>query len=262
MRRSITTLVSVALLVCASSVGYAGRYYDARVARWTTPDPALEQKNGNELAQIQDGLPLRVTPYSYAFDNPTKYIDPDGRMPLVAPIAGVGAGVYVGGAVTIAIAGHLWNYATSPAYRHAVDRGSASVQRVAAEAFGSSVEGIKRALQATSNFFGNLSSDTPVPEDAEGGEANTNPYKGPVTQPVTIVDGQGNAIPVAIGEQVGGTADGSWIQVKDAKGEPTGVRKDGAHNPETHQDPRAQKPHGHRPDIRNPDGTPWLPVNH
>jgi YD repeat-containing protein len=90
---------------------------------------------------------------------------------------------------------------------------------------------------------------------------NTNPYAGPVSNPVTVVDGKGNAIPVKAGEQIQGSKDGRFTQVKDANGNPTGVRIDGAHNPTTHPDPRAQQPHAHVPGETNPDGTPWLPMN-
>jgi hypothetical protein len=54
---------------------------------------------------------------------------------------------------------------------------------------------------------------------------------------------------------------GKWLQVRDANGNPTGMRLDGGHKPSTHPDPRAQVPHGHVPGVANPDGTPWLPVN-
>lgn len=76
-----------------------------------------------------------------------------------------------------------------------------------------------------------------------------------------MVDPSGDAVPVKSGEQIGGRRDGSYIQVKDGNGVPTGVRKDGGHKPATHPDPRAQKPHAHRPGVTNPDGTPWLPIN-
>jgi hypothetical protein len=47
----------------------------------------------------------------------------------------------------------------------------------------------------------------------------------------------------------------------DPKGEQTGTRKDGGHpKGPKHPDPRAWEPHGHRPGISNPDGTPWLPI--
>jgi hypothetical protein len=41
---------------------------------------------------------------------------------------------------------------------------------------------------------------------------------------------------------------------------PTGTRIDGGHPATTHSDPRAQVPHAHVPGVKNPDGTPWLPI--
>jgi RHS repeat-associated protein len=89
---------------------------------------------------------------------------------------------------------------------------------------------------------------------------NTNPYVGPVSTPVTVVDPKGNAIPVQPGQQIQGSKDGRWVQVKDANGQPTGTRIDGGHPASTHPDPRAQVPHAHVPGHTNSDGTPWLPV--
>ena len=59
-----------------------------------------------------------------------------------------------------------------------------------------------------------------------------------------VVDGKGNAIPLAEGEYITGSPDGRWIQVRGPDGEPTGVRIDGGHPPRTHPDPSAQVPHG------------------
>ena len=72
---------------------------------------------------------------------------------------------------------------------------------------------------------------------------------------------KGNAIPVGKGEQLGVSPSGKYIQVKDSEGNPTGLRLDGGHRSRAHTDPRSLEPHAHRPDVSNPDGTPWLPVN-
>lgn len=95
-------------------------------------------------------------------------------------------------------------------------------------------------------------------EDSCGDESNSNPYEGPVDEPVTVVDSNGNAIPVDKGEWIGASPDGKWQEVKDRYGNPTGTRKDNGHP--RHSDPRGQNPHGHRPGVTNPDGTPWLPL--
>lgn len=76
-----------------------------------------------------------------------------------------------------------------------------------------------------------------------------------------VVDSRGNVIPLQRGQTFTSSPNGQWIQVRDAAGNPTGLRLDGAHGARTHPDPRAQVPHGHVPGVTNPDGTPWLPVN-
>ncbi len=96
---------------------------------------------------------------------------------------------------------------------------------------------------------------------------------GPVvegTSPVNVLpssgktfagDTRGNVIPLKPGETLTGSPNGKWLQVRNADGNPTGMRLDDGHPSTTHSDPRAQVPHAHVPGITNPDGTPWLPVN-
>ena len=92
---------------------------------------------------------------------------------------------------------------------------------------------------------------------------NNNPYNGPVDRGVTVVDEQGNAMPVKHGEQIHSSPDGSFQQVKDRNGVPTGTRKDGGGHPK-HNDPKARGPHGHQVDSNgNPitiKGNPHLPI--
>ena len=75
-------------------------------------------------------------------------------------------------------------------------------------------------------------------KEGSGSGQNTNPYAGPVSRPVTVVDPKGNAIPVGKGQQLQGSKDGRWTQVKDGNGHPTSTRVDGGHP--GHADP------GHR----------------
>ena len=57
---------------------YGARQYDAVLGRFTTMDPMAEKYYG-------------ITPYNYCFDNPIKYIDPDGKKPRVyVEMKGVG----------------------------------------------------------------------------------------------------------------------------------------------------------------------------
>ena len=90
--------------------------------------------------------------------------------------------------------------------------------------------------------------------------AGVNPFAGPIAEPLNVVDSHGNLIRVEAGQQITGSKDGTWFQVRDAQGNPTGTRVDGAHKPTSHPDPRAQTRHAHVPGVTNPDGTPWLPI--
>jgi len=108
---------------------------------------------------------------------------------------------------------------------------------------------------AVTNLFDSiLNENTSDSADAEPvAEGNTNPYSGPVTEDVTVVDSNGNAIPVNEGESITTSPDGEYQQVRDKDGNKTGVRKDGAHK--SHK----QEPHAHRPDVDVP-GNDNLPI--
>jgi RHS repeat-associated protein len=65
---------------------YGARYYDAYLNRWIQPDTIVPQP----------GNPQDLNRYSYARNNPLKYVDPSGHF-VIAPIIGlvlIGAGVF------------------------------------------------------------------------------------------------------------------------------------------------------------------------
>ncbi len=102
-------------------------------------------------------------------------------------------------------------------------------------------------------------------EEEERRKYNTNPFGGPVSGDVVVIDKAGNAIKVPQGNWLTGTKDGKWIQERTpdgtTKGQETGIRKDGGRKPgPQHTDPRSLEPHGHVPGVTNSDGTPWLPI--
>jgi hypothetical protein len=133
------------------------RYYDARTGRFLAVDP-----------QARD-FPA-TSPYVYTLDNPLKYTDPNGKAPILAPVAGIGAGVYIGGAVTIAVVGHTWNYTFNPAYRRAVDQGSTDLMHIAGEALGKAADDVKGVWKVGESLISDVfqSDNTKVTDKSDG----------------------------------------------------------------------------------------------
>jgi RHS repeat-associated protein len=58
---------------------YAHRYFDSWCARWTTPDPALRDRDPQQQIKKYGYKLFEESPYGYCSDNPLKYVDPDGK---------------------------------------------------------------------------------------------------------------------------------------------------------------------------------------
>ena len=205
------------------------RYYDPVVGRFVSKDPA-----GFDEANLHT-----FNRYAYANNNPHRYVDPDGRSSVAAVLAGAGVlGVGIG------------VYSKLPSEQQALvlKRLGQLVQYTALGQIGSLLSGLTMNESGESNGAG----ATPEAE-------NTNPYEGPVDQPVVVVDSKGNAIPVGKGEKVTSSPNGDYQQVRDREGRATGVRLDrGGHK--NSPDPLAQGPHGHVLGVTTPEGNPHLPI--
>ena len=196
--------------------------------------------------------PQELNRYSYVNNNPTRYTDPSGHCVevLSCTLEGAAAGSMVApgvGTVVGAVAGFALAVGVGAGIAYLATHGSYTTDAAGA------VVPVADPTEDDNN--------TPQTEaDDHQADQNTNPYAGPVDKPVIVVDPHGNAIPVEEGQQLTGSPNGRFVQVRDKDGNPTGTRLDGPHRPSTHPDPRAQAPHAHVPGVTNPDGTPWLPV--
>jgi len=113
------------------------------VGRWLSTEPLAEKY-------------AHLSPYQYAANNPITSLDKDGREIVLSATA-----VYVGGAVAIAVTGHLVSMATNPSYRKAYNEGSRTLANVATDAANSS-------LAVVGSFFQSLFSKKAAPEANEG----------------------------------------------------------------------------------------------
>jgi len=243
----------------ASNLNYLNqRYYNGTNARFLSQDPAflamgdnqyLEEMTGQKLKEYLSN-PQNLNSYSYALNNPIVNTDPtgqsaEGAMRLAPALPALGSILYYIGGVIISY--------TPPV----AIGGVGAVAIVGSLRWGLASPDISN--QTTPSSI--LTAEGDANAQPEADTDNSNPFVGPVKEPVTVVDPKGNAIPVGKGEQIKTSKDGKWVDVKQSDGKTTtGTRIDNGHPASTHPDTRGQQPHAHRPGVTNPDGTPWLPI--
>jgi len=81
MRKSSLIVCLIISIFLAINPVFAGRYYMPEIGRWATPDPELQKMLPNDLVKFQGGKLLTTSPYVYSYDNPLRYVDPDGNSP-------------------------------------------------------------------------------------------------------------------------------------------------------------------------------------
>jgi RHS repeat-associated protein len=67
---------------------FGARYYDPTIGRFISPDPA-------EYGTLSLENPLRLHRYSYAVNNPLRFVDPDGEFAIMALAVGAGVAVTI-----------------------------------------------------------------------------------------------------------------------------------------------------------------------
>jgi RHS repeat-associated protein len=87
MKRTLYTLLLTLLLAISGlQTAQAGRMYDPEVSRFLSIDPILQETSPLELQKMHGGKFYSNSPYAYVFNNPVKYVDPDGKFPLAPAI--------------------------------------------------------------------------------------------------------------------------------------------------------------------------------
>ncbi len=234
---------------------FTHRLYYPGLMRWLTPDPV----------GFIDGLNL----YAYVHNNPFYYQDKDGQIAQAIPIvvtlvefswgATVAAAPILLPAIGCTIGTALIAYGVYELAVYAQGKFNDTPDCEESEKINEQNQQPPLVEPKTKK---EKESESKTKKEERNGAINNNPFTGSVSNDVILVDEHGNAIPVKTGQYVTGSQNGEWLQVRDDRGNPTGLRKDGAHSPQTHKDPRALQPHAHIPEINNADGTPWMPINH
>ena len=207
------------------------RYYDPIAGRFLSGDPVVTDANTGGM----------FGRYHYADNSPYAKVDPDGRqaIPFMLPPP-----------PPTLVPGRMQQGPDGP-----IPASRPSLPKIHLPTLP-----ITTPLGMVITIAQIVSTAGTTPTQSTSGGDNTNPYTGPVTAPVVVVDQYGNAIPVEKGQSVKGSPNGDYQQVLGSDGMPTGDRMDrGGHKGQ--KDPKAQAPHGHRPGVTTPDGNPHLPIN-
>jgi len=81
MKRSVYTLLLTLLVAIPGlQTAQAGRMYDPEVIRFLSIDPALHEQMPQQLLANHPRL-LSDSPFSYGYNNPLRFTDPDGKTP-------------------------------------------------------------------------------------------------------------------------------------------------------------------------------------
>lgn len=135
------------------------RYYDPVIGQGLSVDPVTAYDNGD----------MRFfNRYAYAFDNPYRFDDPDGRCPVCAGVGAI-AGFFAGGAVGLASSGGDWRAGLAGAVGGAVG-GAITGGTLGAGASAASVA----AAGVTAGIMGELAAETT--ENAINHGADTDSY--------------------------------------------------------------------------------------
>jgi RHS repeat-associated protein len=112
---------------------FEARYYSPIQGRFTTVDPYDPLNSGEDNASRDYYIlqPQNWNRYAYALNNPNKYVDPDGKNPLLTALAGAIGGAAVGAGIEIAKA----------IYRGESLRDANVLQRIGAKALSGAIIG-------------------------------------------------------------------------------------------------------------------------
>jgi RHS repeat-associated protein len=216
--------ISWPLTAFDTNLRFPGQYFDTETHLHHNGARDYSPALGRYIQSDPIGLRGGINTYTYVRNNPVNLTDPSGLSPALAIRAIIACAVdpRCAGPIVIGI-GVFIHQLTHPIVLSVGEDKNATAPSGTCPAAGES-------------------------------KSNTNPYKGPVDEPVIVIDKNGNAIPVNEGESIGASPSGDYQQIKGPNGLPTGVRLDkGGH-------PNVPYPHAHVPGVTLPGGDPHLPV--